>query len=82
MPDADARLDLSHTGSPMLPLLVLRALAGLHPGQRLEVLLGSAQWACDLPLILHRTGDRCLVCEPTARGWRLVVARGGLPAAK
>lgn len=82
MLDAHAVLDLSHTGSPMLPLLVRRALGDLAPGQRLEVLLGSAQWACDLPLILRRTGDRCLTCEPTATGWRLVVARGRTPSAK
>ncbi|MFZ5585581.1 MAG: sulfurtransferase TusA family protein [Thermodesulfobacteriota bacterium] len=82
MPAVDATLDLSQTGSPMLPLLVRQALARLGPGQRLEVHLASAQWARDLPLILRRTGDRCLVCEPTAQGWRLVVARGGPSAAK
>ena len=82
MPCADAVLDLTRTGSPMLPLLVRRALAQLGPGQRLEVRLASPQWARDLPLILRRTGDRCLVCESTAGGWRLVVSRGGRPSAK
>ncbi|MFH1058234.1 MAG: sulfurtransferase TusA family protein [Pseudomonadota bacterium] len=82
MPDSTEILDLSQTASPMLPLLVRRALAGLAPGRRLEIRLASGQWARDLPLILRRTGDRCLICEATFQGWRLVVARGGLPAPK
>lgn len=82
MPEPAEILDLSQTASPMLPLIVRRALAGLAPGRQLEILLSSAQWARDLPLILRRTGDRCLVCEATMQGWRLVVTRGAPPPAK
>lgn len=71
-----AILDLRRTDSPMLPLLVRRALAELVPGQELEVLLASPQWVRDLPLILRRAGERCLDCQPRAGHWCLRLARG------
>ena len=72
-------LDLRRTGSPMLPLLVRRALAELRPGQELEVWLACPQWARDLPLILRRGGDRCLECRAHPDHWRLRVGRGRRP---
>ncbi len=77
MTQPPATLDLRRTGSPMLPLLVRRALAELAPGQELEVLVASPQWVRDLPLILRRTGERCLSCREEPGHWRLRLARGG-----
>ena len=76
MSQPSVTLDLRQTGSPMLPLLVRRALTRLSPGQELEVLLASPQWVRDLPLILRRGGDRCLGCQQHPDHWRLRVARG------
>jgi TusA-related sulfurtransferase len=74
-------LDLRGGDSPVLPLLVRRALAQLSPGQRLEVWLTSHRWARDLPIIVRRSGDRCLHCHETPNGYSLLLARGGPPAA-
>ena len=68
-------LDLRGAGSPVLPLLVRRALALLTPGQVLEVWLSSAQWARDLPRIVERAGDRCLSCQSLPQGFRLHLLR-------
>jgi TusA-related sulfurtransferase len=70
-------LDLRGMDSPVLPLLVRRALSGLAAGATLEVRLSSSQWARDLPVILGRCGECCLGLEQLPWGWRLLVRRGG-----
>ena len=70
-------LDLRDGDSPVLPLLVRRALALLAPGEQLEVRLTSPCWARDLPVIVRRGGDRCLHCRQGAQGYSLLLARGG-----
>ena len=69
-------LDLRGLDSPVLPLLVRRALRELPPGQSLEVWLSSAQWARDLPCIVRRAGDRCLRHQALPEGYCLLLARG------
>lgn len=76
-PEDGPSLDLRGHDSPVLPLLVRRALAELATGQTLEVWLSSPQWARDLPCILARCGDRCLYLEDLPQGYRLLVARRG-----
>ncbi len=68
-------LDLRGHDSPVLPLLVRRALGALAGGQTLEVWLTSAQWARDLPRIVERSGDHCLALEHLPQGYRLLLRR-------
>ncbi len=70
-------LDLRGSDSPMVLLLVRRALAALAPGQCLEVRLSSAARARDLERIALRSGDRCLVNQSGEHGFRLVLCAGG-----
>lgn len=74
--EANMSLDLRGADSPLLALLVRRALLGLAAGGTLEVWLSSPQWARDLPVILARCGQRCLAVENLPAGWRLLLARG------
>lgn len=73
-------LDLRGGDSPVLALLVRQALDRLYPGQHLEVWLSSPRWARDLPVIVRRSGDRCLGCREMGEGFSLLLARGGPPA--
>ncbi len=75
-PSNPSQLDLRGCATPLVPLLVRQALAGLEPGQTLEVLLSSVQWARDLPRIVERGGDCCLLSEFDPLGYRLLLARG------
>ena len=69
-------LDLRGAGSPVLPLLVRRALALLQPGQVLEVWVSSPLWVRDLPCIIERAGDICLSCQALPQGFCLHLTRG------
>lgn len=80
--EARVTLDLRGVDSPVLPLLVRRALLTLEAGATLEVWLNSPQWARDLPCILQRCGQRCLAVEQLPEGWRLRLARHEHPGAK
>ncbi|MFH1036359.1 MAG: sulfurtransferase TusA family protein [Pseudomonadota bacterium] len=74
-------LDLRAGDSPVLPLMVLQALARLDPGQCLEVWLSSPRWFRDLPVILRRGGHRCLDCHQAPDGYRLLLAPARRPTA-
>lgn len=53
-----AKLDLSGLKCPLPALKTRKALKGIMPGERLEVICTDPMAAIDIPHLLNETGDR------------------------
>lgn len=57
------KLDLSGLKCPLPALKTRKALKGIAPGDRLEVISTDPLAVIDIPALIHQTGDRIEITE-------------------
>ena len=71
------RLDLKGLKCPLPALRTRKALAGLAPGDRVELEATDPMSAIDIPHLARETGDVIEVSERDERVLRFVIRKGG-----
>lgn len=78
---ADKSLDVRGLGCPLPVLKTKKALAGMEPGQLLEVLASDPGAPGDIAALCQATGDVLQETQETAGTYRFLIARSGASSA-
>jgi tRNA 2-thiouridine synthesizing protein A len=76
LPSAVRLLDLSGLACPLPVLKARKALLGMEPGARLEVVATDPLAAIDLPHFCSEAGHRLVSTEKRGESWVFVIERG------
>jgi tRNA 2-thiouridine synthesizing protein A len=76
LPGVSAVLDTSGLACPLPVLKARKALLGMRPGARLEVVATDPLAAIDLPHFCSEAGHRLVSTERRGAAWVFVIERG------